>query len=267
MNNCELKKLKPVLEVLAALFLISLIFWFSVGAINKLMERKYIGREFEARNMITVSGKGEIFAKPDLALVNFSVVSEAKTVAQVLSENTKKMNVVIDSVKKLGVEEKDLKTTNFSIYPRYEWQKETICISPPCLERKRVLIGYEVRQTLETKIREMVKIGEIIQAATAAGANEVGNLQFTIDNKEELEKKARAEAIKEAKEKAKELASLLEVKLVRITSFSENRITPYYPAPYFMEAKALGPTEGEVPQIETGENKIEISVSITYEID
>ena len=169
------------------------------------------------------------------------------------------------SVKNQGVADKDLKTTGFAIYPRYEGQKETACLIYPCPESKRVLVGYEITQTLEVKIRDMAKIGDIIQGATDAGTNEVGDLQFTVDKEEELEKQARTEAIEEAKIKAKELAGQLGVKLVKITNFSESGTTPI-PMPLYLESKAMG-GETETPQIQTGENKISVTVSITYEID
>jgi uncharacterized protein YggE len=112
----------------------------------------------------------------------------------------------------------------------------------------------------------MEKIGAIIQAAVDNGSNEAIDLQFTIDKEDELKAQARELAINKARTKAEELAKQLGVKLVRIVSFSENNYVPYY---YPMEkSSATGLGGGSsVPQIETGENKIEITVSITYEIE
>jgi len=250
------------LLIILAVFLLALTVSTIVGIQNKIKEGKYIGQEIETKNTITVSDKGEVYAKPDLALTDFSVITEKKTVAEAMSENAEKMNAVIDFIKEQGVEDKDLKTVNFNIYPRYEWY-DTIQFYP---QGKRVLVGYEVQQSLEVKIRDMEKIGDIIQGATDAGANQVGDLQFTIDNPDELKKQARGQAIEKAKNKAEELASQLGVKLVRITNFSESGVIPYY---YGFE-KAVGMGGGEeapAPEIETGENKIEITVSITYEIN
>jgi len=250
------------LLIILAVFLLALTVSTIVGIQNKIKEGKYIGQEIETKNTITVSDKGEVYAKPDLAITTFSVVIEKKTVAEAMKENAKKMNAVIDSVKEQGVEDKDLKTVNFNIYPRYEWY-DTIQFYP---QGKRVLVGYEVQQSLEVKIRDMEKIGDIIQGATDAGANQVGDLQFTIDNQDEFKKQARGQAIEKAKNKAEELASQLGVKLVRITNFSESGVIPYY---YGFE-KAVGMGGGEeapAPEIETGENKIEVNVTITYEIN
>ncbi|PIR06288.1 hypothetical protein COV54_02815 [Candidatus Jorgensenbacteria bacterium CG11_big_fil_rev_8_21_14_0_20_38_23] len=260
----ESKKLKCVFSVVLTVFLVSLTVLTGVFIVNKLKEGQYIGQEIETRNTITVSDTGEIYAKPDLAVIDFSVISEAKTVAGTMVENTKKMNAVIEAVKGQGVEAKDLKTTSFNIYPRYEYQRIEIEIYP-YPPGKRVLVGYEVTQSLEVKIRDMEKIGNVIEGATAAGANEVGSLQFTIDKEEEFKKQARKEAIEKAKTKAKELASQLGVSLVRITNFSESNVIPYfYGLEKAVERTGLG--GGETPQIETGENKIEVTVSITYEI-
>jgi len=250
------------LLIILAVFLLALTVSTVVGIQNKIKEGKYIGQEIETKNTITVADKGEVYAKPDLALTTFSVVTEKKTVSEAISENAKKMNAVIDFVKEQGVEDKDLKTISFNIHPRYEWYGVTQFYP----QGRRVLVGYEVRQSLEVKIRDMEKIGDIIEGATDAGANEVGDLQFTVDNPDELKKQARGQAIEKAKNKAEELASQLGVRLVRIVNFSESGVIPFY---YGLQ-KAAGMGGGEeasAPAIETGENKIEVNVTITYEIN
>ncbi|OGZ19081.1 MAG: hypothetical protein A2175_02045 [Candidatus Nealsonbacteria bacterium RBG_13_42_11] len=241
------------LIVLMALF-VSLIVWISINIQEKVKTTE---------NTITVSDTGTVYVKPDLALATASVITEKKTVAEAMNENTKKMNAVIEAVKAEGVESKDLKTTTFNISPRYEWY-EASEIYP---SGRRVLVGYEVTQSLEIKIRSLEKIGDIIAKATDAGANDVSNLQFTVDKQDEIKKQARDQAIEKAKAKAKDLASQLGIKLVRISSFSESGVIPYY---YGLE-KAMssglgGGEEAPSPQIETGENKIEVTVYLTYEI-
>lgn len=268
MDNQDFKNLKEKKKALLVAFIVLLNIFLAVLIIstaidiqNKIKEGKYIGQEIEAKNTITVSDTGEIYAKPDLALATFSVITEAKTVSEAMGENTKRMNKVIDFVKGKGVEAKDLKTTILNIYPRYEWREE-IGI-PPYPEGKRVLVGYEVRQSLEVKIRDMEKIGQIIEGATNAGANQVDDLQFTVDKQDEFLAQARKQAIDKAKAKGKELALQLGVKLVRITNFSESSVMPRYYG--LKELETVG--GAEAPQIETGENKITVTVTITYEIN
>jgi uncharacterized protein YggE len=272
MDFQEIKDLKQgkkiILKILLAVlsvFLLVLAVSSAVGIVNKIKEGKYIGWEFETKNVITVSGEGEIYATPDLAIVDFSVVSDFKTVAEAMTDNTKKMNAVIDAAKKLGVKDEDLETTGFNISPRYEWYGPA-CLYPPCPSGRRVLAGYEVTQTLEVKIRDMAKIGDIIQGATDAGSNQAGDLQLTIDKQDEVLNQARQQAIAKAKTKADALAAQLGVKLVRIVNFSESGASRYFPT--YMEAKGLGGGEAvAAPQIQTGQNKIVVDVSITYQID
>jgi len=253
----------PLLIGVLIIFLIALTISTIVGIQNKIKEGKYIGQEIETKNTITVSDRAEVYAKPDLALTTFSVKTEAKTVAQAMADNTEKMNKIISFMKDSDIEEKDLKTTTFNIYPRYEYRRVEV---PPYPSGKRVLVGYEVTQSLQVKIRDLEKIGQIIQGATDRGANQVGNLQFTIDKPDELKKQAREEAIKKAKAKAEELAKQLGVNLVRITNFSESVPTTRFVVPMAAEAIGIGGGE-ETPEIETGENKIEVAVTITYEIN
>ena len=258
-KNCGHKVLCALAGVLI-LFLGVLTISGIVGISNKIKEGRYIGQEIESKNIITVSGQAEVYAKPDLALIVFSVVTEAKTIAQAMSQNTSKMNAVIDSAKEMGVDEKDLKTTSFNIYPRYEYNRAS-SVYP---SGQRVLVGYEVTQSLQVKIRDLEKIGQILGEATDAGANQVGSLQFTIDNQDELRAQVREEAIKKARIKAKKIADELGVDLVRIVGFSENAAAVRYD--YALKAEAMG-GGAEVPQIETGENKVETMVSIVFEID
>lgn len=263
-EHCDCKK--PLIIVLA--FVLIILFSFLtlsvfVDTVNKIRQGRYIGQDAQSKNTIVVTDTGDIYTKPDLAIINLSVVNEAKTAAEAMADNAEKMNSVIAAVKAKGVEEKDLKTTSYYINPRYEYEKveSNYYIDP---NGKRVLIGYEVTQTLEVKIRNLDGIGSIIESATNAGANEVGNLQMTIDNQDQLKQQAREQAISKAKTKAQALASQLGVRLGKITSFSENYYMPYYYSDY---AKGMGGAgEAAAPIIQTGENKISVSVVITYEI-
>lgn len=255
---------RAVLLILITILLISSVIWVVVDIQNKIREGKYIGKDVVPANTITVSGTGEVFTKPDLALITFSVKNEAKSVSEAMTENTKNMNNVIGFLKEKGIEEKDLKTVTFNVYPRYEWHQITKNYSYRP-EGERVLVGYEVIQSLEVKIRDMEKIGEIIEGVTKKGANLAGNLQFTVDNQDEFKKQARKEAIRKAKAKAEELTSQLGVKLGNVSSFHENVVFPRY----FETQKAIPVESGgdSTPQIETGENEISVTVTITYEIN
>ena len=247
-----------ILLVVLSVFLIILSVSGVIDIFNKIKQGRYIGQEAEFKNSIVISETGEVYAKPDLAVVNFSVIEEAKTAAEATSKNTETMNNIIQAMEDQGIEDKDLKTISFNLYPRYEYTDDTF--------NKRILVGYEVSQNLEVKIRDMEKIGTIIEEATSAGANDVGGLQFTIDNEDGLKKEARAQAIGKAKNKAQELSSQLGVKLGRVISFNESFFVPYYDNRAYLEkAEGMG-GGGSVPDIQTGENTISVTITVVYEI-
>lgn len=260
-NKFRSKNILGASSLLLNVLLLSLIGFVVISAYNKFSEQKYISQNIISRNTINVSAEGEVSARPDLALIDFSVVTEAKTVEEAMTSNAEKMNKALEFIKGQGVEEKDLKTTNFSIYPRYDYYEIGSRLYP---EGKRVLVGYEVSQTLEAKIRDLTKIGAIIEGATNEGVNQTGSLRFTIDNQDNLRNQARVEAINKAKQKARDLASQLGVSLGNIVSFSEGGT----PGPIFYDVKSMEEAGigGAAPDIQAGENEISVTVSITYEI-
>lgn len=268
MDTNEIKSryelLASSIVIIFCAFLVTLIIYFVVSIQNGIKAGRFIGGDVQSRNTITVSGVGDIYSKPDLAKMSFSVVSDAKTVVQAMSDNTGKMNAVIAFMRGQGVEDKDLATTSFNINPVYDYN-QAACGLTSCPPSQRVLTGYEVTQSLQVKIRALDKVGAVIEGATAAGANQSGDLQFTIDNPDSLVDQARAQAIAKAKSQADEIASRLDVKLARITGFSEGSMAP---APmYDVAEKAMASGTGAAPNIQTGQSKVEVTVNITYEIE
>jgi hypothetical protein len=258
---------KPIM-IVVVLFLITLIVFFGAKISNEIKTGKYIGRVAEQKNVITVSGDGEIYIKPDLGLISFTVLNDAKTVEAAMAENTTKMNAVIAAIKGQGVKDEDIKTTNFNITPKYEYPKTPVS-SYYYPSNNGVLVGYTVSQSLQVKIRDLAKTGILISKATDAGANTVGNLTFVVDKEDEAKNAARDQAIDKAKAKAKQLADKLGVSLLKVVSFSENG---YYPTYDYMNYKSSIASEaagmgGSTADIQTGQNLVTSTVSITYEIN
>jgi len=271
MENTIFGEKSGFMAMAAGVLFAALAVYVAILAFNSVKANKYIGRDAASMNTITVTGTGEVYASPDLAMMDLSVVSESATVGAAMDDNTKKMNAIIDVVKSLGVAAEDMRTSGFNINPRYDYVKDAVAASSPDVYYPmgtRVLSGYDINQTLTVKIRKdnMSKVGQIITEATASGANQVGDLQFTIDKPETLQDEARKQAIDQAKTKADALAKQLEVKLGNITGFSEGGYSPVYSLSYDKSA-ANGMTEEAAPAIQTGQNKIESNVNITYEIE
>ncbi len=254
----------------ATVALAALALWGAASAIKTFKEFRFVGSGTTATNTITVSGEGEVFAVPDLATFNVTVLEEAKEVKDAQTVATKKSNVIIDYLKAQGVAEKDIKTTSYNVNPKYEWVQDTCVANRPCPPGKQVMNGFEVSQTVEVKVRDTAKAGDLLSGVGKLGVNNVSGLSFTIDQEDKLNVDARAKAIADAEGKAKELANQLGVSLVRIVGFNENSggYPIYMKREAFMSADSGygGAVPAMAPSVPTGENKITSNVTITYEI-
>ncbi len=254
----KIQKYVPPLFVILSVFLVVL-------TINALKANQYIGGEGVPQNVITVSGDSEVFSPPDVANFTFSVVEVGKTNKEAQTKVTEKMDKALKAIKDLGIEDKDVRTVDYSAYPKYEYSN-SICTQFSCPPSRQTIVGYEVSQTISVKVRNVDDAGKVIDAATSAGASNVSGLSYSVDEPEELERQARKQAIDEAKAKAEVLAKDLGVRLVRIVNFSENG---NYPIPFYKAELGMGGADAvsqPVPSLPTGENKITSSVTITYEI-
>ncbi|MDO8492435.1 MAG: SIMPL domain-containing protein [bacterium] len=246
--------------------------WVLAMAINEFKKGNYIGRDVPAQSTISVTGEGEIFAKPDVATFNFTISEDGKTVAEAQKSATQKTNTAIELVKKGGVAEKDIKTTSYNISPKYEYyyqpQIMTPCSTdycPPQPVKNPKIVGYTVSQSVEVKVRKIETAGDLLSSIGSVGVQNISGLNFSIDNEEKVKADAREKAIKQAQDKADVLASQLDVSLVRVLNFSEGGNYPIY------YAKALGmggavESSAPAPDVPAGENQIISNVTITYEI-
>jgi len=232
--------------------------------VNEVKKSSYIGKEFAFQNTINVSGKGEIVTVPDIANFSFSVTEEDKTVVVAQKKATDKTNRAIKFLKDSGIDEKDIKTIGYNVYPKYEY-KQVVCNQFGCPPANQTIKGYEVGQEIQVKIRQTDKAGAVLTGIGSLGVRNISGLNFTVDNEEELVKQARALAIKDARDNAKSLARDLGVRLGRVVSFNESGNFPIYFS-RFGEGAGKGGDLAIPPQIPSGENKIISNVNIVYEI-
>src|SRR3989344_1565712 len=223
--------------VALAVFSIAVLIW----AAGQLKAYKFIGSNLATTRSITVSGEGKRFVRADLATVQ--------------DKNSSIANAVIGFAKSQGVKDEDIKTTNYSIFPRYNYS-----------DKGQEFLGYTIRQDVQLKIRDLARVGAILNGVVGEGANEVSNLQFTVDDPKKPQDEARDDAIADAKAKADKLAKQLGVKLVRVMSYSENGANP--PPIFYGMAEFAGKGGGGVsPEVQVGQNEIRSNVSLTYEIE
>lgn len=237
-----------------------------VLTISSLKQYHYIGSGVSASNTITVSGDGEVFAVPDTATFSVTVQEEAKEVKAAQDVATKKGNDIKAYLKSQGIDEKDIQTTDYSVYPQYDYTG-TVCSGGYCPPGKQVLRGFQVSETLTVKVRDTQKAGDLLAGVGSKGASSVSGLNFTIDDQDALDAEARDKAIAKAKEKAEALADALGVSIVRVVGFSESESYPPMPYAYGMGgASDAVMSKVAAPEIAVGQNKITSNVTITYEI-
>lgn len=202
----------------------------------------------------SVTGEGKATVKPDIAVINAGVMSQGATVKTAQDQLNSAINKVSAAVKNLGVDSKDIQTTNYSVNPTYDFRSDS----------QRVT-GYTANTNLTIKVRNVDKVNDVIDAATASGANQVGGVSFDVDDKTKAENEAREKAVADAKKKASDAARIAGFTLGRIVNYSED--FGGIPRPVPMMAKAEGALQ-EVPstQIEPGSTEITVTVTLSYEI-
>lgn len=270
----DIQKRRLFNGVLAVVVLLAI--FLGIKSIHALKETSSIGRGIYPTNTINVTGMGEVFAVPDTASFSFTVMEEGKTVADAQEKATKKMNAILDAVKEMGIEDKDVKTIGYYSNPKYEYSNSVCPASRDvsgafyCPPGKQVLTGYEVSQTILIKVRKTDEAGDVLTKVGTLGASNISGLSFVTDDMDAVQAEARDLAIEDAKEKAEILAKSLGVKLVKIVSFNESG---GYPQPYMygmgaMEAKAVNmdSSVSVAPQLPVGENQVVSNISITYEV-
>ena len=262
MNNGSRERFWKIGE----LTLLVLSLFLAVQVVSGVKSYWYIGENIQNQPTISFSGKGEVFSVPDIASFTFSVTENAKTVLDAQEKATKKINAALGVLKSKGIKDKDIKTSDYSVYPKYEYSP-SVCTQFSCPPSRQILTGYEVSQTVSVKVRKVADAGAILGLLGETAVTNISGLNFTVDDEEALVREARQKAIADAKGKAATLSKDLGVRLVRIISFSENGGG----MPIYYGAKTTLGMGGDVetrptPDIPTGENKITSEVTITYEI-
>lgn len=214
-----------------------------------------IKQEAEANREITVQGTGEVTAVPDVGKITLGVkTGTLQSADAAMKDLTSKFNAVLAAVKDYGVAEEDIKATNVSVNPVYDYN-----------DGRQSLRGYEASESVEVKVRELEKMGGILAVATGEGVNQAGNVSFEIDDPAKLQLEAKKKAIDDARADAEELAESLGVKLGKVKSFSVSEGNSPQP---FYDLKSMAAPEGRGGGVEipSGSQDVTATVSVTYEL-
>lgn len=255
--NCKHKSYKIWSKFITLILVLGVI---ALGALSILKDKI-----LNDNNIVSVTAEGSVFAKPDIATINLGVKTEIKKEAQLaVKEGADKMNNIIEKMKKLEIDEKDIKTTAYSLSPSYVYPRDG---------GQATIAGYELYQEVSIKIRNLDKIGDVIKESSTIGANQIGNVAFTIDDEEGLKALARAEAIEKAKEKARQIEKESGINLGKIVGvYESDYIYPMYDSRAYgmggneMMAKEAVPEVAVSPTINPGESEVKLNVTLTYKV-
>ena len=262
-SDTQLKKI--IMLLVAVLLALVIIFGIIMGI------RSLTRPDGMTEPMITINGTGEVMATPDVAKLSFSVTEEASTMAAAQKTATEKINSILDQVKKAGIDDKDIKTVNYSANPKYEWKTDkTSCMNGYCPEGRHEITGYTVTHNIDIKVRNTDNIGDITTILTAAKVTDLQGPNFGVDDMDVVKAEARSKAIADARTKAQAMADDLDVKLGKVVSFYDNADNGY-PVPMeassdMMMVKSATLGGAPSPSIPMGESKVTSNVSVTFRI-
>jgi len=207
---------------------------------------------------ITVVGTGKASGTPDVANINVGVETQAASVQQAVNDNKAKMTKLLDALKSLGIADKDIQTSNYGVYTERQ--------PMPGLEGKggEGPVSYRVTNQVNVMVRDIAKLGDVLDKVVAAGANNVYGVNFSVADTSKLQADARAKAIEDAKSRAESLAKLTDVTLGDVMNVSEVLGGPgsVYGV---MDSAKMGLGGGGAP-IQPGELEVNMSVQVTFAI-
>lgn len=208
----------------------------------------------ERHRTLSLSATGTVSAKPDIAEISTGVVSDAKTARDALSANNDAMAKIITALKAAGVKDTDIQTSNFSVSPRYLHRKNEAAI----------VVGYKVSNSVRIIVRDIAKLGKILDQVVTLGSNQINSINFSIANTAELLNEARKKAMASAIAKAKLYAEASGATLGKVLTINEQTFNNT-PRPVF--ARAMKMEAAPAVPIEAGEQELQIRVSVSWELE
>lgn len=214
----------------------------------------------QGMNGVTASGTGKVYGEPDIVVITVGVNVQRPTVQQARADASAAQQAVIDSLKDNGVQDRDIQTVQFSVYPQYDHSVN---------RSQGEIIGYVVSNVVTAKVRDLDRTGEVVDEATDAGGNDavVQGVYFTIDDPKELQEEARRQAVQEARRQAETLADAAGVKLGKIIAISESH--GYIPFERGFAGGGLD-SSAQVPSaspLEPGQIEVNITVNLQFALE
>ncbi|MSP14663.1 MAG: DUF541 domain-containing protein [Chloroflexi bacterium] len=202
---------------------------------------------------VSVSGVGQVNAQPDRAIVQLGVQSDAKTAGDAMSTNSKQMQALIDALKKAGIPATNIQTQVVNLQPHYPNQQATQVITP-------TITGYTALNTVSVQVDNLTILGDLLDVAVKSGANSIQNIQLVVSNPAAQLDQARAAAMRDARHKADQLATLGNAALGPVLTISESSRAPVPLA----QGRTFATAASSAVPIEAGTQTVEVEVQVTW---
>lgn len=206
-----------------------------------------------AGTRLDIAATGEVTRVPDVALISTGVTTRAATARTALEQNAARMERVRAALKRAGIADRDIQTSNISLNPEYRYAEN----QPP------KLVGYTASNQLSVRFRDIAKSGDILDALVAEGSNQINGPNLTIDKPEEALDEARAKAVAIGRARAELYARSLGMRVVRLVSVSESGGGYPVPPPMPMDVRA---NAGFATKIDPGEQKLQVNLAMIFEL-
>ena len=213
--------------------------------------------------LLSVAAEGKSTRTPDLAVFNAGVTTQAATAGAALTENAKRMTAVIASLRKAGIAERDIQTSNLSVNPVYGQPKR---MADGSIEQQDpIIIGYQATNQVSIRQRKLDSYGKVIDTLVANGANQVNGPSFQMDNADAAMDEARLEAMSKARARADLYAKAAGLRVVRILTISENAgWSPPQPQVMFTRSEMAGAPKSS--PVAAGELEMTVTINVSYEL-
>jgi uncharacterized protein len=217
---------------------------------------------------ISVNGDGDVKVAPNLGQFSFSVTAKGKTAQAAQASSSALMNDILAFLKNQGIEDKDVKTSDYTLSPKFTYEASTsLCTGWNCPPPKEIPDGFEVSQIVTVKVHDVSKAGVLLAGVGEKGATGIGSLVFVLEDDKAAKTDARDKAVADAKEKAQKIAEQFGMKLGRMTGYYENQTYDEPAAGGMGYGMDLAKSEAAPVPTPTGEQKVTASVSVTYELN
>lgn len=207
---------------------------------------------------IWVSAEGEVMADPDLATLQLGIEAEAKTVEQAQDDAAESMDAIMKALIEAGIDEKDIQTSYYSIYPNQRWDPDT---------EEYIVTGYRVSNMVTVKMRKLDKVGDTIDSVATAGGDltRIQGISFSVEDPTPYQTEARKEAYDRARAKAEQMAQLSGSTLGDVTYMTESfgYVSPIRVSMDAYAEKSMGSVS---TPINPGEQEINVSIQLAFEI-